>query len=350
MLGVYYKHHAPGGMAAVVQYYARYFASLHYISTWKDGTKITKLYYFITAYLKCIINFCFNPEIKIVHIHTAADASFWRKSFFIKLAKFFHKKVIVHVHASRFKDFYNESNTKQQIIDNLNLANVVIVLSQSWKVWFNNIGIPENKIIVLNNIVDYPQNNDQVQPLTIRKMHFLFLGEIGKRKGVFDVLQALTQNKIFYEENIIFKIGGNKMEEELKSYIKDKGLEEFVHFEGWVGGDKKIQLLNWADVFILPSFNEGLPISILEAMSYGCAIISTPVGGILEILHNKENGLIVQPGNIEMIGNAIREMIMFPEKVVEMGEKSKQLVHPFLPDNVFKKLNNIYKSLINEID
>ena len=78
------------------------------------------------------------------------------------------------------------------------------------------------------------------------------------------------------------KIGGNKNEEKLKKQIKDFNIQEIVTFEGWVSGNKKLELLNWADVFILPSFNEGLPISILEAMSYGMPIISTPVEASLK--------------------------------------------------------------------
>lgn len=345
MLGVYYKHHAPGGMAAVIQYYERYFAVLHYICTWKDGSKLIKLYYFITAYFNCILRFCFNPKIKIVHIHTAADASFWRKSIFIRLAKSFHKKVIVHVHASRFKDFYNENNRKNTIIKNLQRADILIVLSQSWKEWFTNIGISQTKIVVLNNIVDYPQIDDRKKDID-GKVNLLFLGEIGQRKGVFDILQALSIYKSFLKNKVEFRIGGNKKEEELLLYIQNNGLQNFVHFEGWVSGDEKVRLLNWADIFILPSFNEGLPISILEAMNYGCAIISTPVGGILEIVHDGENGIIVQPGNIMMIGDAVKKLVYSPIVVRQMGDKSRIMVRRFLPDAVFQKLNNIYESLL----
>lgn len=343
MLGVYYKHHAPGGMAAVIQYYEHYFEKLHYVCTWKDGNKLTKLFYFIQAYFVCLFKLTFNAKIKIVHIHTAADASFWRKSCFIRLAKFFNRKVILHVHASRFKDFYNESNEKKKIIQNILLTDVLIVLSKSWKEWFQTIGIPEKRIIVLNNIVDYPQI--ETKHREDDKMHLLFLGEIGRRKGVFDVLKALVKDKKFFEDRIVFKIGGNKMEKELTSFIKDNHLQNFVNFEGWVSGDKKIQLLNWADVFILPSFNEGLPISILEAMSYGCAIISTPVGGILEILHDNENGIVVKPGDIESIGNAVKTLIQ-SSSIKQMGEESKQFVLPFLPQNVFDRLVDIYKTLL----
>lgn len=346
MIGVYYKNNAPGGMAAVIQYYKKYFEQLNYVASWKLGSKFTKIRFFIISFVQVLVQLIVNRKIKIVHIHSAADQSFWRKSIFIKLSKLFKKKVILHIHASRFKDFFNESNKKQKIISNILMADTVIVLSKSWKDWFTQIGIPANKIIVLNNIVDYPLicNSDNSD----KKIKMLFLGELGDRKGVFDALKALSISPKEYLNKLSFRIGGNKNEEKLKNYITEHQLSSFVSFEGWVANKKKEELLNWANLFILPSYNEGLPISILEAMSYGCAIISTPVGGIPELLHDHTNGIIVQPGDINCIKNAIDFFINNPETCQDYGQKSKDFVKPFLPDSVINELNSIYKQLLNK--
>ena len=92
------------------------------------------------------------------------------------------------------------------------------------------------------------------------------------------------------------------MEEEIiKAFIQNNQISDIAVFEGWVTGDKKIEYLNWADIYILPSYNEGLPIAILEAMSYSHPIISTPVGGIPEVVKDHQNGILVEPGNLEQI-------------------------------------------------
>ena len=344
MIGVYYKNNAPGGMAAVIQYYEKYFDKLHYISSWKDGCKFTKLYYYIKAYTFCLTNLIFDSNIRIIHIHTAADNSFWRKTKFIKLAKNFNKKVIIHVHASRFKDFYNESTKKQEIKKYLNMTDKIIVLSNSWKDWFINIGIDATKIIVLNNIVTYPkiqQTNEDSN-----KIKILFLGEIGKRKGVFDILTAIAKDLNYYKDKILFKIGGNKNEEQLQSFIQSNNLQSFVKFEGWVAGEKKEKLLNWADIFILPSYNEGLPIAILEAMSYNTAIISSPVGGIPEIINHKKNGMLVMPGNIKEIDEAMKYCINHPQQLQIFKTINQSVIQEFYPNTVLEHLKQIYISLL----
>ena len=111
-------------------------------------------------------------------------------------------------------------------------------------------------------------------------------------------------------------------------------------FEGWVSGEKKTRLLNWADVYILPSFNEGLPISILEAMSYGCPVISTPVGGIPEVV--RDNGTLVTPGDSEEIFRAIAKYVDNPEIIQTEGKESVTNVAPYLAENVMKELKELY--------
>ena len=128
--------------------------------------------------------------------------------------------------------------------------------------------------------------------------------------------------------------------------IKKYELENIVFFEGWVGGEKKIELLNWADLYILPSFNEGLPISILEAMSYGLPIISTPVGGIPEVV--KGNGVLVTPGNIKEIHDAIKKYIDNPLLIEKERNISLKMVETYLPDFVMNQLKNIYEKLLVE--
>lgn len=343
MIGVYYKHNAAGGMASVIQYYEKYFENLQYISSWIDKHPAIKIYYALKAYLIILFKLIFNHKIKIVHIHTAADRSFKRKSKFVSLAKAFNKKVILHIHGSRFKDFYDESANKKVIISNLQKADKLVVLSQSWKEWFFAIGINSENIIVLNNIVDYPKIKKVNRE---NKVKILFLGEVGERKGVFDIIETIAKNRESFKDEIILKIGGNKETDRLLQKIDEYDLSDFVKFEGWVSGEKKINLLNWADIFILPSFNEGLPIAILEAMSYGKAIISSPVGGIAEIVQFGINGILVEPGNQKEIFESINFFINNKNKIETFGNQSKKIVEPFYPKSVLRSLLAIYNNLL----
>ena len=346
MAGNYYKNHHPGGISAVVQYWSEYIDGLQYYPTWKLGSVALRMWWFITSYLRIALRLTVDKEIKIVHLHFAADGSFWRKEKLLKLSKLFGKKVIMHCHSSRFKDFYNEASVKRQkqIVSTLRKADMMIVLSESWKRWFASVGVEESRMTVLHNITDYPVLRPEMKTKD-GKIHFLFLGEIGERKGVFDILRGLSKFKDDFSGKIELRIGGNRNEQQLLAAIRKNGLGDIVKFEGWVSGDKKINLLNWADVFILPSHNEGLPISILEAMSYGMPIISTPVGGIPEVV--KGNGVLVTPGNEIEIALSMRHYLDNPVLIEQEGRESLNIVETYLPQYVMERLKHLYESLLN---
>lgn len=341
-LGVSMK--TKGGMTAVLVSYKKYIEDMQFIPTWKLGNKFVKLWYAIQAIIRTWFVCTFNKNIKIVHIHGAANASFYRCKIFINLAKRLGKKVILHEHAADFVEFYNSSEDKGCISDTINKCDKLIVLSESWKKYFISIGIQANKICVLNNIVS-PPDIKSVERVDDR-LHLLYMGEISNRKGAFDLLNAIVAEKEYFKDKIFLRMGGNEVDGNIKGFIKDNCLEDFVSYEGWISGDKKIDCLNWEDVYILPSYNEGLPIAILEAMSYSHPIISTPVGGIPEIISNYKNGILVTPGNYTEITNAIKYYIENKKEIKLQGENGYKVVKDFFPDKVFNDLTNIYKTLL----
>lgn len=341
MTGDYYRNNHPGGISAVVSYWSRHIEDLQFYPTYKSGGKITKGWWFVTSYIRLALRMMTDRKVRLIHQHTAADGSFWKNVRIQKLCRFFGKKTILHIHASRFKDFHDEASAddRNRILDALRNADRLIVLSESWKQWFMSIGIEEEKLTILHNITPEPTHIPEAKT-DDGKVHFLFMGEIGQRKGVFDLLNGIAAHKEEAAGKIELRIGGNRNEEKLLDFISANGLEDIVRFEGWVSGDKKLRLLNWADVYVLPSFNEGLPISILEAMSYGCPIISTPVGGIPEVVD--DNGILVTPGNQEEIWRAIKKYIDHPETISQEGKASLKNVRTYLPAHVMTHLRKIY--------
>ena len=333
-----------GGMTAVLVSYEKCFEQMRFIPTWRLGNKVTKAGYAFQAIVRCLFLLLFDKRIKILHIHGAANASFYRKEVFIKMGKRFGRKVIFHQHAADFKAFFEQSNDKQHIIDTINLCDKLIVLSQSWKAYFASISVVQEKICILNNIVFPP--SDITNRKADCKLHLLYLGEVSNRKGIYDLLNVLKENKDYFKNKIILRIGGNSVNGDVNVFIAENDLSSFVKYEGWVSGTKKMKCLEWADVYILPSYNEGLPIAILEAMSYSHPVISTNVGGIPEILHSYENGILMEAGNKEQIKNALMFFIENPEKISEYGKNAYNTVQPFFPESVFERLNAIYQELL----
>lgn len=271
--------------------------------------------------------------------------SFFRKYYVAKLCKKNNKKVIIHLHGSEFKDFYysGDENRKAKIQELFNLADVTIVLGESWREFITSIS-PKANVVIVNNAVKIPDIGE-------KKLHervtFLFLGALIKRKGVMDLLQATKQ--LVNEGVTSFKVliaGGGEEEQLLKQYVTENKISDYVEFLGWVGNDDKPGLFEKSDVLVLPSYNEGLPIAILEAMSYGLPIISTNVGSISEAVIDGKNGYLFTPGNIDILQELMKNFVCDKSLWKKFSQKSKSISKlKFSEDTFFEKIENIYKEL-----
>ena len=332
-----------GGIAQVLKTYSTIYNPFSVIITSKSGNLLCNLYQFFKAINELLFRYN-KREIKIVHIHTASYRSFWRKAVFVYLSKLINKKVVLHIHGAEFKKF---AAIHYKLIRKVLLkCDKIVVLSKSWKEWFET-EFDINDVIIINNIIETPKTSIESKCVN-EKLIVLFLGEIGKRKGIYDLLEALTKYKELYGNNIQLIIGGNGEVEKVKSYILEKHLKDIVEYKGWVSGNDKVHLLNSADIFVLPSYNEGLPISILEAMGYGIPVITTPVGGIPEVIIDGENGLLVSPGDVDGLFNAILELAKDTSLRKKMSESSRRGILLHLPNSVSDTLGKLYKQLLKD--
>lgn len=329
-----------GGIAQVLWNYDNYiFEDFKFIENSRKSNGIINMLIALWAVIKMIANLVIDKEIKIVHIHTASEVSFLRSTIFLKVAKCFRKKVVMHIHGGGFEKYY-KSHTSF-VTKNLKRCDKIITLSQDWVDFYASIGFASTCV---ENVIPEPVIKESAEIDGL--VHMLFMGLIIERKGIYDLLDVLAAHIQEFEGKIMLHIGGNGEVDELKHRIKSQGLENIVKFEGWVGDDKKIELLNLCDVFVLPSYVEGLPLSILEAMSYNMAIVSSRVGGIPSLVKDGHNGVLFDPGDKEALYNAIKLFIDNKLLLNEMGKVNSEMVVGFFPRNVAKKLAEIYKQLL----
>ncbi|HZY26394.1 MAG TPA: glycosyltransferase family 4 protein [Bacteroidales bacterium] len=344
-IGPDYKNHR-GGVGAVISVYSKYFAVFNFIPSYKVGSVVYKSYVFFKSLFKLFFTLISNRKIKIIHIHGASNASFYRKFIVFFIGRYlFREKIVYHIHGGGFSYFYNKSSSFSRRLIRILLSNsdCVITLSQSWYKYFNdNFNI--KKLVVLPNIIDYPHKLNRT--VSHDSLIFLFFGLISEAKGIFDLLNVIEINKDHYRSRMKLLIGGNGDTQKLKTLITEQNMGDIIEFLGWVGNEKKIAVFNNSDVFILPSYAEGLPISILEAMSYGKAIIATDVGGVSEIVRENENGILIEPGNLKQIEQAINNFLENSDMVKRFGEVSELHARKYLPDEVLKNLEEIYISLL----
>lgn len=172
---------------------------------------------------------------------------------------------------------------------------------------------------------------------------FLFVGWLEKEKGIVELLEAsLAVSKKFDFHLMI--AGRGHAEEDARVFVKAHGLEHVVQFCGWVDGDAKEELLRRADILILPSWAEGFPNAVVEAMAAKLAVIVTAVGNVPDLLVDEEHALIVQPKSVGSLTEAMRRLLLDAQFRLQLADRA----HSFARDTF--SVGQGVASLIRVID
>ena len=225
-----------------------------------------------------------------------------------------------------------------------NRADLVIVLSDDWKSKVEAVACKAAVVKLFNPAPRAEWIDDGVVGNTL---NILFLGRLSIRKGTYDLLECIKDQKAFYlEKDVKFIVAGDGDVNEVRSFVDSNGLNRLINVPGWVSGERKKRYLSNADIYILPSYHEQMPMSILEAMAYGVPVISTSVAGIPELIEDGMNGILIDPGDREHLKNALQELIASREKRISMGrENLKRVAETFDGRIIIRELVSIYNRL-----
>lgn len=307
-----------------------------------DGSLLYKLVIAGFSLLKMIVYIVVDRDIKIIHIHSASGNSFRRSAFFVQIAKIMGCKVILHMHGGGFKRYAYRK--KAYVYKVLSKCDMIIALSESWRKYFvEDLCMPQVKVIP--NIIEEPLEDKEKKNINDGIVRVLFWGAITSQKGIFDLLEAVYLCR--QELSGVFKltIGGIGEESKLFEKISQYGIEHLVDYVGWVYGREKQHLLTSSDIFVLPSYIEGFPISLLEAMSYSLPILSTRVGGIPEIV-DESNGILIEPGDVQTLSHSLLFLVKNTFIRNKMGREGNNKVHDFYPNEVRMRIEEVYKNLL----
>jgi glycosyltransferase involved in cell wall biosynthesis len=270
------------------------------------------LFDFFSMCTKFIITL-FRVKPAIVHIASASGFSFLKHSILILLAKLWGSKVILAPHCSISVFIPKPKFIYRWMRFVLNQCDGIIVLSSEW-LSINEIA-PEPKIILLKNSINLANYLELERPRREQneKVRIIYLGHIGIEKGIMDLIQAV---KFLYEKGIIgFQVWiyGEDLHtgelDQAKELVMSLKIDNLIFFLKPIFGDKKVEVLRDADIFVLPSHHEGLPISIIEAMAAGLPVIATCVGGIPDLVNNSRSGILVNLRDPPDLANAMRTLI-----------------------------------------
>lgn len=319
----------PGGVAAYVRLMQQ--SGLwrdwenRYIVSHRSGTTSQK----ISAFLRGTVKFVwflgvYRPT--LVHLHMASFGSFYRKATLARIARLFRVPVIIHVHGGYFPQFYKGSARPVRIavVRTLQKAEVVITVSSRLSTDLAQIA-PGARIVMVPNparAVDAAN-----QPTVGEAVHVIFLGDVTADKGVFTLIEAWAVVLIEVGEGPVphLTIAGRGELSRARTRAAELGLGDYAKVVGHLGPEQVQALMRESQVFTLPSRFEGQPMAILEAMANGLCVVSTPVGGIPEMI-DVSCGILVPPDDVEALAAALLGVITDRDRRAGLGEAARRRV------------------------
>jgi glycosyltransferase involved in cell wall biosynthesis len=344
-----------GGTSRFVRYYSRawatnaYLPELRILDTYginSKGQKPWKMPFCLLNVLTRVMLDGALGKIQLLHVNLADRFSLVRKGLVLSVAKLLNIPSVLHIHAAELIPFTEALPPvlKTRVAKLFRGVDRVIVLGdEPARYLIDCLGVPPANIRIVRNAVPEPELFRHSEPSSI--FRFVFLGSLGERKGLHELLPALVSLRDAVH-NWRITIAGNGDIEKYRRWSASLGLAERVEFVGWLTEQETSQLLSECDALVLPSRNEGLPLSILEAMAHGLAIISTPVGAIADAVLDGENGLIVPARDVERLVVALKTLALNPEKARRMGIAGRER---YLREFSIASLTNQLAQIFNEV-
>jgi glycosyltransferase involved in cell wall biosynthesis len=290
-----------------------------------------------------------RPE--LTHIATADGLSFAKHGVCVMVARLFGSRVLLHPHCGFSACYSDQPRWWQWFVRMIiRMTNGVITLSTEW----NQLTpiVPGCPVYFLLNGIDLTayrsiglkRNEEAIKPHQIK---ILYLGYLGKAKGSFDLVEAAKRtstNKVPVIYDLVGGDWGPGEVEELKKQVNQAELQDIVSLHPPVIGVQKVDFFREADIFIYPSYSEGMPIAVIEAMACGLPIIATRVGGLPDLVIDGTNGLLVDAGRPDQLVNALEHLSSNPDLRFAMQMESFQRAFELFDiEKVVPRLVNIYK-------
>jgi glycosyltransferase involved in cell wall biosynthesis len=297
-----------------------------------------------------------RKEYDIVHFHGASLPLF----FNLPLLKLLRKKVIAKIasagvgtEAGSLKDRYR--GLGNLILRLLREVDAFVATTDEIEEGLCGDGFPKAKIVRIPNFVDpvqfFPATADaKIQAkesidLKNRKI-VAFSGRLVERKGMdflIDSWRDVTRDR---PDAILLVLGDGPLLENMKKKATDLGIADSVVFQGHV--DQVIDFLHATDVFVLPSYQEGMPNSLLEAMACGLPVVATRIGGVVDIIRDEESGLLTAPGDSKGLAERILMLLNNEGLAKSISSNAlKTIQDSYYLDGIIRKYMDLYEHMVN---
>lgn len=286
-------------------------------------------------------------RLAVVHLNLAERGSVYRKAVLLGATKLVGGRVLLHLHAAQIVQFHGSMNAGGRSLLRwmFRSADYCVVLGEVWRRWVvDTFDVRHGRIGIVYNGVPATLTAQRTKPVGGR-FELLFVGNLLERKGVKDLLRAFAMPAITARDIHLTMAGGGPVDA-YRTMAADLGLADRVTFKGWLSQDDARALMVNSDALILPAYDEGLPLVILEALASRTPVICTPVGSIPEVLQDGQTALFVAPGDETGIANAITSLVDQPQVRTELVEAGKALYERLFTMEAFAaSVGSLYASI-----
>ena len=275
----------------------------------RGGGSILLSPFHLSAAVARIVAGAIRGRLAVVHLNLAERGSVYRKGLLLYAARLVGVKVLLHLHAAQIIAFHESLPWPGRVLlrGMFRSADHVVVLGELWRRWVSQtFDVPVSSISVVNNGVPATPLPRVDRPARA-PFRLLFLGNLLERKGIADLLHALSLPPAS-EADLCLTVAGGGAVSDYEAMARELGIAGRVRFTGWLDQAAARRCVTEADALVLPAYDEGLPLVILEAMATGVPVICTPVGAIPEVFTDRETALFVQPGDRAGLAAAITEL------------------------------------------
>ena len=308
--------------------------SCKWIESQDNRNLLFKIYYFIKSFFVSLITI---PRYNIIHFHTTPGRSIYVQMPIFILSLLYHKKIIVELHVGNQLNKYIDDKVFNWV---LTRADKVVVLAYVWRRFLiDNFFLSDEKVIVLYNPAP-------VVPAYSDKDHYvLYMAYLVENKGYDIVIEAFSKLIKKYQDWKLIIAGSGEIER-AKDLARQNGAEDRIEFRGWVSGSEKGDLWRHAGAYCMASYQEGFPMTVLEAWAYGTPLITTPVGGLIDVLEDGKNALVFPFGDVDELCSCFDKLFSSEELRKHLSDSSKQLVSKmFTMEVISKEIESFYDSL-----
>jgi glycosyltransferase involved in cell wall biosynthesis len=293
-----------------------------------------------------------GEAIDLVHLHSSRGVAFLKDLLVSEeVAVRTKTRVVVHVHYAGIDDILppNPVLAKMTMWLMRHGRAKYILLAARDEVDFARQSIDPSRLRTIPNFHFFEEIPEQCNnhKRTESQMQLLFIGSLGKRKGITDLIRALAG---IDQNSYVLHVAGSYIDDETQAeterLIEELDIKSTIVFHGYISGGEKEALMRSTDVMLLPSYGEGMPVVILEAFSYGICVVTTDVGAISEVIEHECNGLLHQPGDIEALHSLILQMEQDRELLQRLKLGAYQSAGDYSPQSFRSQLMSVFKEWV----